>query len=79
MPIVWLNGTIIAGGNVPDAPGFFVPLTVVRDISDGCAVVDEESFGPILPIIKYSDLEDAISRANQSNYGFWGGRLVQQH
>lgn len=65
-------GTIVAGGDVPDAPGFFVPLTVVRDIKDGTAVVDEEQFGPILPIIKYHDLEDAINWANQSEFGLGG-------
>lgn len=66
------HGTIVAGGDVPDAPGFFVPLTVVRDIKDGTAVVDEEQFGPILPIIKYHDLEDAINWANQSEFGLGG-------
>lgn len=66
------NGNIIAGGNVPDGPGYFVPLTVVRDIEDGTRVVDEEPFGPVLPIIKYSDIEDALSRANSSDYGLGG-------
>jgi acyl-CoA reductase-like NAD-dependent aldehyde dehydrogenase len=66
------NGTIIAGGELPDGPGYFVPLTVVRDIEDGTAVVDEEPFGPILPIIKYRDIDDAIARANNSEYGLGG-------
>ncbi|MBB6520954.1 aldehyde dehydrogenase family protein [Pseudoteredinibacter isoporae] len=66
------NGRIIAGGEVPDAPGFVVPLTVVRDIEDGAAVVDEEPFGPILPIVRYRDLEDVIKRANNSDYGLGG-------
>jgi acyl-CoA reductase-like NAD-dependent aldehyde dehydrogenase len=61
-------GNIIAGGNIPDGPGYFIPLTLVRDIDDGCAVVDEEPFGPILPIIKYHDVDDAIARANNSMY-----------
>ena len=66
------NGRIIAGGDVPDAPGFIVPLTVVRDIEDGTAVVDEEPFGPILPIVRYQDLDDVIERANHSDYGLGG-------
>lgn len=66
------NGTIIAGGEVPDRKGYFLPLTVVRDIEDGTRVVDEEPFGPILPILKYSDLDDAIARANASSYGLGG-------
>jgi acyl-CoA reductase-like NAD-dependent aldehyde dehydrogenase len=66
------NGTIIAGGEVPDRKGYFLPLTVVKDIEDGTRVVDEEPFGPILPILKYSDLDDAISRANASSFGLGG-------
>lgn len=66
------QGTIIAGGDIPDQPGFFVPLTVVRDIKEGAALVDEEQFGPILPIIRYSDLDDAIARANGSEFGLGG-------
>lgn len=70
---------IIAGGDIPDNPGFFVPLTIVRDITDGAAVVDEEPFGPILPVIKYSDLDDVIARANASPYGLgveWGSESL---
>lgn len=63
------NGKIIAGGERRKGPGFFVPLTVVRDIKDGTATVDEEQFGPILPIIRYSDVDDAVARANRSPYG----------
>tara|TARA_B110000211_G_C14092291_1_gene559846 strand:- start:5023 stop:6432 length:1410 start_codon:yes stop_codon:yes gene_type:complete len=66
------DGTIIAGGDVSNDKGFFVPLTVVKDITDGSKVVDEEPFGPILPIIKYSDVDDAISRANNSDFGLGG-------
>lgn len=66
------NGNIIAGGEIPEGPGYFVPLTVVRDINDGTKVVDEEPFGPVLPIIKYSDVDDALARANASIYGLGG-------
>lgn len=66
------HGRIIAGGDVPDAPGFCVPITIVRDIEDGTAVVDEEPFGPILPIIKYSDVDEVIARANNSPFGLGG-------
>jgi acyl-CoA reductase-like NAD-dependent aldehyde dehydrogenase len=63
------NGRIIAGGGHPQGPGYFVPLTVVRDIAEGTMLVDEEPFGPILPIIRYTDVDDAIERANRSPYG----------
>lgn len=66
------HGRIIAGGDVPDGPGFVVPLTVVNDIEDGTAVVDEEPFGPILPIVRYHDLDEVINNANNSEYGLGG-------
>lgn len=66
------NGEIIAGGEIPAKPGYFVPITIVRDIEDGTRVVDEEPFGPILPVIKYSDVDDAVFRANNSIYALGG-------
>lgn len=66
------HGKIIAGGIVPDQPGYFIRPTIVRDITDGTRLVDEEQFGPLLPVIKYSDPEDALARANNSSYGLGG-------
>jgi len=62
------HGKIIAGGYIPDRPGYFIPPTVVRDISEGTRLVDEEPFGPVLPVIKYTDVDDAVSRANASKF-----------
>ena len=77
------SGRIIAGGDIPDRPGYYVPLTVVRDVTDGCTVVDEEPFGPVLPIIKYSNIDDVIERANRSPYGLggsvWSPNLERAH
>ncbi|WP_428481934.1 aldehyde dehydrogenase family protein [Pyruvatibacter mobilis] len=66
------DGQIIAGGMTPDQKGYFIRPTIVRDISDGTRLVDEEQFGPVLPVIKYSDPEDAVARANASPYGLGG-------
>jgi acyl-CoA reductase-like NAD-dependent aldehyde dehydrogenase len=66
------NGTIVAGGVVEDRPGYFIRPTIVRDISDGAKLVDEEQFGPILPVIRYEDAEDALARANASDMGLGG-------
>jgi len=63
------NGRIVAGGEVPDGPGYFVQPTIVADIDEGTRLVDEEQFGPILPILKYTDLDDAVARANATEYG----------
>jgi acyl-CoA reductase-like NAD-dependent aldehyde dehydrogenase len=66
------NGTIVAGGDAPDRPGYFIRPTIVRDIAEGTRLVDEEQFGPILPIMKFSDPEDALRRANATTFGLGG-------
>jgi acyl-CoA reductase-like NAD-dependent aldehyde dehydrogenase len=58
-----------AGGRPIDGPGLFFEPTILTDVSDGLRVVDEEQFGPVLPVIPYTDLDDAIARANASSYG----------
>ncbi|GAB3382917.1 aldehyde dehydrogenase family protein [Spongiibacter taiwanensis] len=66
------TGTIICGGEIPEGKGYFITPTLVRDLSDGHRLVDEEPFGPILPIIKYRDIDDAVARANASPLGLGG-------
>lgn len=66
------DGKIAAGGDVMDRPGYFIRPTIVRDIEDGARLVDEEQFGPVLPVIRYSDPEDALARANASDLGLGG-------
>lgn len=63
------HGRIISGGTLQKSPGFYIAPTIVRDISDGARLVDEEQFGPVLPVIKVADARDAINRANASPYG----------
>lgn len=61
---------ILLGGN-PDenAKGFFYPTTLVADIDRDNPLVVEEQFGPALPIIRYSTLEEAIEEANRLDVG----------
>jgi len=66
------NGTVIAGGHVLDREGFFIAPTIVRDIPDDSRLVREEQFGPVLPVLKYSSIDDAIARINDSDYGLGG-------
>lgn len=66
------NGSVIAGGAPLDREGFFIAPTIVKDIPDDARLVREEQFGPILPILAYDDLNDAIARANDSEYGLGG-------
>ena len=62
----------LTGGEASDGPGYFYPVTIVADIADDTRLVSEEPFGPILPILKFSDVEDALQRANDSNNGLGG-------
>jgi acyl-CoA reductase-like NAD-dependent aldehyde dehydrogenase len=66
------KGTIIAGGRAPDRPGYFIEPTIVRDIAEGARLVDEEQFGPALPIIKFRDPEEALARINRTAEGLGG-------
>ncbi len=66
------DGNVIAGGEVPEQPGYFIRPTIVRDIEEGSRLVDEEQFGPVLPVMKFSDEEDAVERANATQWGLGG-------
>ena len=63
------RGTIIAGGTPVEGPGYFIRPTIVRDIPDDARLVREEQFGPVVPVLRYSNLDDAIDRANSTEYG----------
>ncbi|WP_375395419.1 aldehyde dehydrogenase family protein [uncultured Sphingomonas sp.] len=67
------NGArIVAGGVRGDRPGLFIPPTLVDGIGHGVALVDEEQFGPVLPLISFRNAEDAVRMANDSPYGLGG-------
>jgi acyl-CoA reductase-like NAD-dependent aldehyde dehydrogenase len=71
------DGQIIAGGGRKGDKGYFIEPTIVRDIADGAKLVDEEQFGPVMPVIKYSDAAEAVARANASIYGLGGSIWAQ--
>lgn len=66
------GANFLCGGDVIDESGYFYPITLVSNINDGARLVDEEQFGPILPIIKFSDVEEAIDSANRLQVGLGG-------
>ncbi|WP_447892653.1 aldehyde dehydrogenase family protein [Pseudomonas marginalis] len=67
------NGArVLCGGARLDHPGFFYPPTLVADVTDGHRLVDEEQFGPVLPLIAYRDVEDVLKRANAGDMGLGG-------
>jgi acyl-CoA reductase-like NAD-dependent aldehyde dehydrogenase len=56
-------------GEAPDGPGYFHPVTLVRAATDEMALVSQEQFGPVLPVLTYQDLDQAVTRANASDLG----------
>jgi acyl-CoA reductase-like NAD-dependent aldehyde dehydrogenase len=63
----------LVGGLPPDdQQGYFFPVTLLAEAKDGMRIVDQEQFGPALPIIRYSDIEDVLARANASENGLGG-------
>jgi acyl-CoA reductase-like NAD-dependent aldehyde dehydrogenase len=66
------GATFLTGGEIPDTPGYFIPPTLVTDVDETSRIVTEEQFGPIVPILKYSDVDDAIERANNTRFGLSG-------
>jgi len=66
------GATFLAGGEIPPGPGYFLPPTLVTNIADDSRLVQEEQFGPIVPILKFTDVDDAVRRANDTRYGLSG-------
>lgn len=74
---------ITAGGSPLPGKGYFYPPTIISGVKEGVRIVDEEQFGPVLPVIPYSNEADIADRANATTYGLggsvWGpvGRAAQ--
>ncbi|MEQ8800797.1 MAG: aldehyde dehydrogenase family protein [Haliea sp.] len=75
------GGKVVLGGLTDDQPGFFVPVTIVDNPPEESRVVKEEAFGPVLPMLKYNDIDDMIKRVNDTHYGLaasvWGNDIEQ--
>ena len=52
--------------------GYFVQPTIVRDIPDDARLVREEQFGPVLPVLRFTDIDDVVARANDTDFGLGG-------
>ena len=70
------GGRVLLGGEAP-AKGLFFPPTLIADLDNGNPLVDEEQFGPVLPIIRYADADEVIARANDNPHGLGGSGLVE--
>jgi succinate-semialdehyde dehydrogenase / glutarate-semialdehyde dehydrogenase len=59
----------VVGGEIPDGRGYFYPPTVLANVPDDARLLKEEIFGPVAPITTFSDEEEAIAKANDTEYG----------
>lgn len=74
------GGRVLLGGDpAREQPGYFYPTTLVADLDDENPLVTEEQFGPALPIVKYSSVDEAVRMANRLDVGLgasvWAGDL----
>ncbi len=63
---------LVGGDHDPAIPGYYVPITVLDNPPENARIVAEEQFGPVMPLMKFSTVEEAIERANNTDYGLAG-------
>jgi len=63
------GATLLTGGKVPDGSGFLYPATVITQVPDGAKMLNEEIFGPVAAIQTFKTEDEAIQRANNTEYG----------
>ena len=68
---------VLSGGKAPEGDGFFFEPTVLVDVQPGSEILREEIFGPILAITTFSTEEEAVARANETEYGLVGYVFTQ--
>lgn len=69
---------LFLGGNIIDRPGYYIEPTVFVDVDNGMRIAQEEIFGPVLCVIPYEDVFEAIQIANDSPYGLSGAIVGPQ-
>ena len=63
---------IVTGGKPRAREGYFYEPTIVGEVAEGTRLVDEEQFGPALPVLRYRHLDEALERANATHFGLSG-------
>mgnify|MGYP003393897029 CR=1 FL=1 len=75
--IISAGGTILFGGEVMNQPGYFVQPTLVTDVKNNWDIVQEETFAPILYVMSYGTIEEAIALQNSVPQGLSSALFTQ--
>jgi phenylacetaldehyde dehydrogenase len=67
------GATVLAGGGVPDRPGYFVEPTLFTGVRNDMVIAREEIFGPVAGVIPFDDEDEAVAIANDTSYGLAAG------
>ena len=74
---------LLAGGNRVGNKGYFIEPTVFADVQDNMKIAQEEIFGPVMPILKFKDINEVVDRANKNIYGLaaavWTQDITKAH
>lgn len=67
------GATVLTGGKIIDSrAGLYYPPTVMTNVSEACDLMTKETFGPVMPIVKVKNIDEAIEKSNNSTYGLHG-------
>jgi acyl-CoA reductase-like NAD-dependent aldehyde dehydrogenase len=66
------GASAVVGGRPGEGPGYFFPPTILTGVREGMRIVDEEQFGPALPVLSYRTVDEAVERANATRFGLSG-------
>jgi succinate-semialdehyde dehydrogenase/glutarate-semialdehyde dehydrogenase len=66
------GATVLTGGGPLEGPGYFYRPTVLTHVPDASRVLSEEIFGPVAPIVSFDSEEEAVAKANHTEYGLMG-------
>jgi succinate-semialdehyde dehydrogenase/glutarate-semialdehyde dehydrogenase len=77
------GATVVCGGGEPGGAGYYFEPTVLTDVRDEARVFADEVFGPVVPVARYSALDEVVARANATAYGLaafvFTGSLEKAH
>ena len=63
------GAAVLTGGHAPDRPGYYYEPTVLDGVPAGAGILAEEIFGPVAPIVRFTAEDEAVSLANDTEYG----------